>query len=814
MGLRGVVSARRAMARWAWRLFRREWRQQVLVLLLLIVAVAAATFSGAAVFNFTGGPEGEFGSAEHRLEFKNSDPAATATDLAAAEEHFGTIDVIASQFVHVPGSVENVELRAQNPQGAYSAPMLSLWEGRYPNAANEVAVTDSVAETFELGIGDSLSLEGRSWNVVGLVENPNNLDDDFALVSKTNAERSHEVTILVGGSVDRLEDFRDRMTIEGNVLRESRDNNKAEAAALTFSLATVGMLLVALIAAAGFVVMAQRRMRQLGMLAAIGASERHVRLVTLANGFLVGVMAAVLGTGVGLLVWFMASGRVEEAAAHRIDGLSVPLWLIGASMLLAVVTATASAWLPARTVARIPITLALSSRAPSPKPVHRSTLLAGVLISIGVVSFALANQRNVPLSIVGTLTIPLGILLIAPLAIRTLAAPAARLPIAGRLALRDLVRYQARSGAALAAITLGLGIAVSVVAAASAAEYDADEGNLSDRQLMIRIGNSPEAFVIPTRSPSELETMDAEVSRFAATLDGAAVIDLQMVLDPSMPPDPGIGDPGDQQAAVLGRRTSSCVEGLGMPSQCEQFDTFNLYLATPELVERAGENPASIDSHDVLTSKDGDFVFFGLGKKEPTPVTNVAKFESPGYSSLPHSFISPAAARSLDWERIRAGWLIETTRSLTDDELAAAREMAAASGLVIEARDDQSRLSHMRSGATAAGGLLALGILAMTVGLIRSEAAGDLRTLTATGATSGIRRNLTAVTAGVLALLGALLGTMGAYVSLSAGDLSGVGKVPVPHLIAIIVGVPIAAAVCGWLLAGREQPFMARRALE
>ena len=39
-------------------------------------------------------------------------------------------------------------------------------------------------------------------------------------------------------------------------------------------------------------------------------------------------------------------------------------------------------------------------------------------------------------------------------------------------------------------------------------------------------------------------------------------------------------------------------------------------------------------------------------------------------------------------------------------------------------------------------------------GLIRSEAAGDLRILTATGATASIRRMLTAATAGGLAVLG------------------------------------------------------------
>ena len=69
----------------------------------------------------------------------------------------------------------------------------------------------------------------------------------------------------------------------------------------------------------------------------------------------------------------------------------------------------------------------------------------------------------------------------------------------------------------------------------------------------------------------------------------------------------------------------------------------------------------------------------------------------------------------------------------------------------------------------------------MTVGLIRSESAGDLRTLTATGATGRIRRTLTASTAGALALLGALLGVAGAYLALAAmyhDDLGYLGRSP------------------------------------
>jgi putative ABC transport system permease protein len=101
--------------------------------------------------------------------------------------------------------------------------------------------------------------------------------------------------------------------------------------------------------------------------------------------------------------------------------------------------------------------------------------------------------------------------------------------------------------------------------------------------------------------------------------------------------------------------------------------------------------------------------------------------------------------------------------------------------------------------------------------LIRSESAGDLRTLTATGATPRIRRTLTAATAGALALLGALLGVAGAYVILMAtyhDDLGYLSDVPIRYLVLIVVGVPLTATAAGWLLAGREPPAIARTVID
>ncbi len=112
----GGRPARRAVIRWAWRLFRRQWRSQALVLALLTVAVAAAVGGSAAAYNLAPA-EGDaaFGSANHALEFDEPDPGALAIDILAAEEWFGTIDVISRRYHAVPGLFEPVELRTQDP---------------------------------------------------------------------------------------------------------------------------------------------------------------------------------------------------------------------------------------------------------------------------------------------------------------------------------------------------------------------------------------------------------------------------------------------------------------------------------------------------------------------------------------------------------------------------------------------------------------------------------------------------------------------------------------------------------------------------
>jgi putative ABC transport system permease protein len=95
---------------------------------------------------------------------------------------------------------------------------------------------------------------------------------------------------------------------------------------------------------------------------------------------------------------------------------------------------------------------------------------------------------------------------------------------------------------------------------------------------------------------------------------------------------------------------------------------------------------------------------------------------------VPSSFITLNGLRRHGWKQIPAGSLIESSRPLTSEQIADARKLAANSGLTIEVHRGSLSLAKPIAIATGAGALLALAILAMTVGLIRSESAGDLRT--------------------------------------------------------------------------------------
>jgi putative ABC transport system permease protein len=843
----GGGPARRAIVRWSWRLFRREWRQQTLVLALIVFAVAATTVGVALAYNAGQRLDAAMGTATSEMTFSGSDRA----DVAAAQRAFGTIEEIDHQSIAIPGSFGTVDLRAQNPNGTYGHPTLRLVAGRFPTGPGDIAMTRDAATAFNVHIGDSFVANGVARHVVGLVENPVSLSDEFALVAPGQANPPTQVTILFDASGSQVDAFR---PTGGTTSVGTRSTvSKTAAAVVVLALETIGLLFVGLVAAAGFAVMAQRRLRALGMLGALGATDRHVRLATVANGAVVGVAGSAAGVVVGLLTWILLAPRFENLVGHRIDRFHLQWWAIAASMLLAVVTAVVAAWWPARAAARSSIVAALSGRPSPPKPAHRFAGAGAVLLAAGVACLAFAHRNeaspNAFLIIAGTVTTTFGMLFLGPLFIRGLAALGRRAPIALRLALRDLARYQARSAAALGAITLALAIAATVAISAAAAAVPAAEANLANNQAIVYLssgnGSTPGdgSAAIPERTEAEVRALQPRVDALASSLHAQAVVPLTEAVDLASPTVLS-GGAAAEVTATLGKVTPVTHGGR---KGIEITGEIPLYIATPALLAHYGINPSDINPNtDIITGRtdlggydviaprggpvpcDSSQPQCRVNGAKPTPGAaapgrpddwhpTVQIVKLPKYTSAPDTLLTPHALQAFGLKSATAGWFLQTRSPLTTAQVNSAQRTAAAAGITIETRQKQTTNAKLRDGATAVGLLVALGVLAMTVGLIRSETANELRTLAAAGATSTTRRTITGATAGALALLGALLGTGGAYLALIAwhrSDLHPLTRIPYVDLVVVVVGLPVLAITTGWLLAGREPAAIAHQPLE
>ena len=806
----------------------------MLILALIIVAITATVVGSAVATNAPPPSNAGFGAANYMATISGTD-LHSGTQIAYVEHLFGRVDVIENQTLRVPGSTSTYQLRAQNSNGPYGAPMLSLLSGRFPLAAGQAAVTPGLASNFNLKVGDVFQVGGMSRRVVGIVENPQSLLDEFALVEPGQVKSPTQVTMLFdapGGASDSRALSGDALSGPNGLIQLSAvSTNPVNPETISLAVLTIGMILIALMAVGGFTVIAQRRLRSLGMLASIGATDKNVSLVVRANGVIVGVVGALVGTVFGLMLWFVYRPTLEQSAHHVIGVFALPWLVVVAAVVLALIATYLGAARPARAVTRLSVMAALSGRPSAPRQVHRSALPGIAFLVVAFLLLGYSGGTNhgsgtggTPELVLGIVAIIPAIILLAPFLLVGLGKLARRTPVAVRIALRDLARYRARSASALAAVSLGVMIAV-IIATAAQARYsnvwDQPGPNLASNQLVVYTSGRS-APIQP--SASQLRSQAKTADDIGTSLGAQHLIALE-----------------------------STTAGLQNDAGTRQF-AGSIYVATPQLLQAFGISPSEVNPNaDFLTALPGFVGASGIEmfwcKATGTPAKAIGRTSGgtvtenpctasgvlrnpviqeigalPPGTSAPNTVITEHAVRAFDLAATMAtsGWLIESPEHLTTSQIHNAQTSAAGAGMSIESKNDQPTSNGVINWATAFGIAIALCILAMSVGLIRSETAGDLRTLAATGASSRTRRMLTAATAGALGLLGAVLGTFAGYVGVIGwlrdnsvnGGISALGNVPVANLLVILLGLPLVAAAAGWLFAGRQPPAMSHQPIE
>ncbi|MEZ0108557.1 putative ABC transport system permease protein [Catenulispora sp. EB89] len=815
---RGGRPAKRAVRRWAWRLFRREWRQQILVLALITTAVAVTTLGGAILTNAPVPPTSTFGTASHQVVLEgDGGSAALAADIDAVRTHFGGVDVIENQDI-ATGAKGGAQLRSQDPNGLYGNPLLALRSGHWPTGAGQTALTANLASQLGLHVGDTWHAAGHDYAVVGTVENPWNLGDAFALVAPGALTGPVQATVLFHATAESLAGFTFPQHVQPITPQAA---SGIPPAFLVLIFTCLGLVFVGLVSVAGFTVLAQRRQRALGMLASLGATDRDVRRVMVANGTVVGVAGAVAGAVLGLAVWIAYAPGFSASVNHHVSWSQVPWWLIGTAMVLAVATATLAARRPARDAAQMSVVASLARRPMPPKPIVRTAWKPVVLLTAAPVLLfvsggiaATGGGRAQVVVLAALLCAVFGLISVAPVAAGALGTVAGRMPFAARVAFRDVARYRSRSGPALAASSVAVFMAMAVILITAGRFSDSVDyvgPNLPYNAFIVAGGSSDVAQGFG--SSASQPTTTAAQDQAAAAAIGTAVGSSDVL-------------PLDIAEAGVG----TCSGGSG-GRNCRSNGV--VYVATPELLRHYGIDPAAISPDTmIITARQRLDQAANLGiiphRQGPSPEgaasapfthPKVQYFaQLPTGTSEPNLVLTQHAVDVMHLGTAADSWLIHIPKSLTDTQAAAARRLAAAHALTIETRNNIPTLNQVLGFASAIGILLALGILATTVGLVRSETAGDLRTLAATGARRRTRRAITAATAGALGLLSSVLGTVVAYVGIVCyfqDELSAqMHNVPVTDVLLIVVGIPAAAAVGGWVFAGREPRSIGRQALE
>jgi putative ABC transport system permease protein len=816
----GGMVARRAVIRWAWRLLRREWRQQILILALIAIAVAATTVGVGVSANTPLSTYVGFGNAKDLATFQ-SESAVARAKIASWHAQFGQVDVIENETITVPGSIETFDLRSQNTHDSYAQPLLSLVSGHYPTNARQVSLTSGVASELNLKVGGSWTEGGATRSVVGIVENPENLLDAFALVIPGQVTAPSQVTVLFDARGTPLSKLGASVLTPQSVAQSNVLNPET----ISIVLVTMVMLLIALVSIAGFTVLAQRRLRSIGMLGALGATDKDIKLVIRANGVFVGLFGALAGLVVGLAAWLAYRPTLETSAHHVIGVFHLPWAVVIVAVALSVVAAYFASTRPARAMTRISTVAALAGRPQEPRRLHRSAIpgIVCLVAAFFVLGAAGASGGNGGSGsgelVIGFVVLTVAVVLLAPFLLTALARYSRNAPFSIRMAMRDLARYRARSGAALGAISVSVLIAM-VVIIASASRFsnvlDYAGPNVSSTQLLIYTPNGPYGPGGPGNAGAGKGTPAESISSMSKS--------------------------AHEIASALGRRDVVTLESTSATIQhaaAGRSYSGPLYVATPQLLKDFGIRQSAVDpTAEILSMRPGfasltkmqivyGNYFAGKGPQGSWPCPKSDCLANPliqqepllpAGTSTPNTVITEYAVHRLGLTTTTSGWLIQTAQPLSAAQLSDARSTAAAAGMSIETKSSIPTSATITDWATIVGIVLALGILAMSIGLIRSETAGDLRIIVATGASSRTRRNLTASTAGALGFIGAVLGTATAYVALigfsrtSALDgLSSLTAVPVTNLLAVLIGMPLVAAIVGWLAAWREPKGVSRQ---
>lgn len=395
---------------------------------------------------------------------------------------------------------------------------LELVEGDAPSGIGEIALDEATAEKAGYEIGDTVPLltprgdSKLSPTLVGLAGFPDGGSLNGATLTMFDTATAQElflegrdeyndvwVTAEDGVSQEELRDAVEDLlpdgieAVTGDEAADESASQLLEAVSFitTFLLIFAGIALVvgSFLIVNTFSILVAQRSRELALLRALGASKRQVVRSVQLEAFVLGVIGATIGLGLGVL---LAMGLRVLFAQFGLDLSGQPMVFgartVLASYLVGVLVTMAAAWLPARRTAKISPVQAMRDDIALSESSMTTRFWRGLALAVvGMVLLAIGLGDiidDVPYSGqmigAGVLFILLGVAAMSPVISRPFLAGArslfARLfGSVGNLAGQNSLRNPRRTTATASALMIGLALASTMAIVGDSAKASVDK---------------------------------------------------------------------------------------------------------------------------------------------------------------------------------------------------------------------------------------------------------------------------------------------------------------------------------------------------
>ena len=871
------------MTRWlggwraALRLARREARRargrSALVLAMIMLPVAALAFIAVAQDTFTLTPNERadrlMGTAQamvvwphdgpvqqdpaHLAAFGLSGPASETADPAgppSIERLLALLppgttaigDQVGTLAVDTAAGTGNLGVRMLDVADPLARGIYRQLSGRAPASPNEVALTPAAARRLGVGVGGSVRLAdgSRTLQVVGVVEDPEALKATTIILrpgalpgqALPDDRQNQRWLVATPGPLTwaqvRQLNTHGLVAVSRHVLAhppsqaerhpgfEGGNDQQLGVAALVGGLA---MLEVILLAGSAFAVAARRRRRDLALVAAAGGTPAQLRRIVLADGVVLGTVAAVSGVALGIAAAAASRPLLERLSSIRTGAFRVFPEALAALAAVAVVTGVLAALVPAWIAARQDVVAALAGRRGITRSRRRWVVLGAVLAAAGALVAATgARGADATVILAGLVVVELGLVLCTPALVGLVARAGRLLPLAPRIALRDTARNRTAAAPAISAVMAAVAGSLAVgVVLIGVSERARDSYRVLGRPgdvFVLSFGQTVPPDVVATlRSTMPVRQIHRINLPSCGGAAGSCVVGRRVPTARACPYDLLGRDPTpiEQRAA---RRDSRC-DGVG-----DRYQYFGGMGSTGGMTVII--DPAAVGAVANLAAEDADRAAAALragnvvvddprhldSGRVTLAITTVTSSGDKGATrtviapgvALPHrpqapiTMMTTQTARSLGLDSVAAVALATTSRVPTiaeEDRLRAAlgSQLDKGLGMYVE-RGPQAGAPGLVMLAVVAG-VITLGAAAIATGLAAAEGRGDLSTLAAVGASPRVRRALSLSQSGVIAGLGSLLGAIAGLGAATAvlfalnRAYAGLWPAPAPYPIAV-----------------------------